>query len=204
MGSLDDRTARAIIRDEALRLFADRGPDAVTVREVAAAAGVSAALVIRHYGSRDGLVAAVDDHVVTTLERVLGELADPASGSPLDPAAAPGLVEAVFGRLSSGSALPRYLGRMLLDGGPAASSAFRRLHEAAQGALEALVAQGVASPGADPAVRAAFLLANDLAVIMLRDRIAEVIGDDPLSVDGMRRWAGELTQIYDHGLREQR
>ena len=37
----DDRTARAAIRDEALRLFAAQGPDAVTVRQVAAAAGVS-------------------------------------------------------------------------------------------------------------------------------------------------------------------
>lgn len=195
-----DRTARAVIRDEALRLFADRGADAVTVRDIAAAAGVSAALVIRHYGSRDGLVAAVDDHVVVTLERVLAELADPASGAPFDPTAATGLVDAVIGRLSADSALPRYLGRLLLDGGPGASAAFRRLHDAAQGALAGLVSQGLASPGDDPVVRAAFLLSNDLAVIMLRDRIAEVIGDDPLSVGGMRRWAGELTQIYDHGL----
>lgn len=195
-----DRTARSVIRDEALRLFADRGADAVTVRDIAAAAGVSPALVIRHYGSKDGLVSAVDDHVVATLERVLGELADPASGSPFDPTAAAGLIDAVVGRLSPNSALPRYLGRMLLDGGPAARSAFRRLHEAARGVLSGLVAQGLASPGTDPAVRAAFLLSNDLAVIMLRDRIAEVIDEDPLSVGGMRRWAAELTQIYDHGL----
>jgi TetR/AcrR family transcriptional regulator, regulator of cefoperazone and chloramphenicol sensitivity len=38
---VDDRTARARIRDEALRLFAERGPDAVTVRDVAAAAGAA-------------------------------------------------------------------------------------------------------------------------------------------------------------------
>ncbi|MEP6844331.1 MAG: TetR family transcriptional regulator [Pseudolysinimonas sp.] len=198
---IEDRNSRAIIRDEALRLFADRGPDATTVREVAAAAGVSAALVIRHYGSKDGLQAAVDDYVVATLERVLGELADPASGSPFDPAAAPGLIEAVLGRLPAGSALPRYLGRMLLDGGPAASSVFRRLHEVARSVLDALVAQGLASPGADPNVRAAVLLTNDLAVFMLRERITEVIGADPLSPAGMRRWAGELTQIYGEGLR---
>lgn len=197
---VEDRTSRAILRDEALRLFAERGPDAVTVRQVASAAGVSAALVIRHYGSKEGLRAAVDDHVVATLERVLGELADPATGSPFDPGAAPGLIGAVFSQLPSGSALPRYLGRMLLDGGAAASSVFVRLHEAACGVLDALVEQGLASAGADPAVRAAFLLTNDLAVFILRDRITEVIGVDPLSAEGMRRWAGELTQIYAEGL----
>lgn len=60
----DDRTARARIRDEALRLFGNHGPDAVTLRDIAAAAGVSPALVVRHYGSKDGLREAVDDHVV--------------------------------------------------------------------------------------------------------------------------------------------
>ncbi|HEX8936538.1 MAG TPA: helix-turn-helix domain-containing protein [Pseudonocardiaceae bacterium] len=50
---LDDRTARARVRDETLRLFGERGPDAVTVRDIAAAAGVSPALVVRHYGSKE-------------------------------------------------------------------------------------------------------------------------------------------------------
>jgi AcrR family transcriptional regulator len=62
---------RARIRDEALRLFAERGPDAVTMRDIVPAVGVSPALLVRHYGSKGGLVGTVDNHVVGTLEVLL-------------------------------------------------------------------------------------------------------------------------------------
>ena len=58
----------------------------------------------------------------------------------------------------------------------------------------------MASPGRDPAVRAAVLLANDLAVLLLQDRLAAVLGFDPLSAEGMARWGSELLAIYAAGL----
>ena len=42
-----------------MRLFASRGPAAVSVRDVASAAGVNHSLVFRHFGNKDGLVRAV-------------------------------------------------------------------------------------------------------------------------------------------------
>lgn len=157
MGSLpDDRTSRAVIRDEALRLFAVSGPDAVTIRDIARAAGVSPALVVRHYQSKDGLRDAVDDHVARVLEAVLAEMVPgPASGGPFD---------------------------------PAASALFGRLHAASERTLGELARLGLASAGKGPAVRAAFLLVNDLAVLMLRARLADILGIDPLSPAGLRRW----------------
>ena len=64
----DDRTARARIRDEAIRVFSEHGFEATTVRRVADAAGVSPGLVIHHFGSMAGLRAACDAHVVATIE----------------------------------------------------------------------------------------------------------------------------------------
>ena len=69
-----DRTARAAIREAALRPFARCGVDGVTFRVVAPAAGVSPALVIRHYGSKEQLREAVDGQVAATLEAMLGAL----------------------------------------------------------------------------------------------------------------------------------
>ena len=47
-----------------------------------------------------------------------------------------------------------------------------------------------------PPTRVGFLLANDLAVLLLREHLADVLGVDPLSGDGMARWAREVLTIY--------
>ena len=61
--------------------------------------------------------------------------------------------------------------------------------------MDSLVRAGLADPGADPAVRVGFLLANDLAVLLLREHLADVLGVDPLSGEGMARWAREVLTI---------
>jgi AcrR family transcriptional regulator len=59
-----------------MRLFAERGAAAVSVRDVADAAGVSPSLVIHHYKTKDGLKGAVDERATATLIEVVAELAD--------------------------------------------------------------------------------------------------------------------------------
>jgi AcrR family transcriptional regulator len=199
-GLPDDRTARARIRDEALRLFAERGPDAVTVRDIAGAAGVSAALVMRHFGSKDRLRGAVDEYVAASFAAMLDQALDPPDAAPLDPAAVPTVAEAVAGGLPTGSPIPAYLGRLLVGGGTVGSALFARLFEVSRAGLAGLAATGAASEGADPAVRAAFLLVNDLAVLMLREHLAAALGVDPLSPAGLRRWGAEVLAIYRDGL----
>lgn len=66
--------------------------------------------------------------------------------------------------------------------------------------LAGLSEAGLAASGADPEVRAAFLLVNDLAVVILRTHLADVLGADPLSAAGMRRWGAEVLSIYQGGL----
>lgn len=52
------------IRTAALRLFAERGVAATSLREVAREAEVTPGLVVHHFGGKDGLHAAIDDHVL--------------------------------------------------------------------------------------------------------------------------------------------
>ncbi|WP_240630013.1 TetR/AcrR family transcriptional regulator [Specibacter cremeus] len=59
-----DLTTRARIRDAAIAAFGANGFTRTTVRTVPAAAGVSPGLVIHHFGSKDGLRATCDEHVL--------------------------------------------------------------------------------------------------------------------------------------------
>lgn len=190
-----------MIRDEALRLFAARGVAAVTVRQIASAASVSPALVVHHFGSKEGLREVVDEHVVTTFEAMLGEMTSGAVPDLYDPAATGSLAELMVATLPAGSPVPAYLRQMLLTDSEAGRSLFRRLFATSQGMVAALSNAGWASPGADPAVRAAFLLVNDLAVLLLRDQIADVLGVDPLAGDGLAAWTREVLTVYGGGLR---
>ncbi len=195
----DDRTLRAVIRDEALRLFADRGADAVSIRQIATAAGVSPGLIVHHFGSKEGLREAVNQYVLAVFDRMLSEMTS--AGPQLhDPVSSGSVAELILAHLPAGSPVPGYLRRLLLDGSESGRELFARLFTLSARTLDSLAAAGLADPGRDPAVRAAFLLVNDLAVLLLRDQLTNVLGTDPLSGDGLTRWASEVLHIYGTGL----
>ncbi len=208
--SPNDLTARATIRNEALRLFAEHGPDAVSLRQIATAAGVSPALVVHHFGTKDGLRSAVDDYASSVFDTLLDEVMagpDPASSPPAAAVAArlrsgqsESIATAIGRALPPDSPLPGYLRRLLLSGDPAGVRLFGRWHTATLRLLTTLADQGLLAPHEDTPLRAALLLANDLAMILLRDPIREVLGIDPLAPDGMRRWADQVAALYATGL----
>lgn len=192
-----DLTAKALIRNAALALFAERGPEAVSVREIAAAAGVSPALVVHHFGSKDGLRAAVDQRVGAIFDGFLADIGnvDLASGS-----AGGSLAEMFVSALPADSPVPAYLRRLLLSGDPAGMALFGRWYQISRQVVDALVAAGVMRPSADPEVLTAFLAVNDLAALLLRDQLVAVLGIDPLTVSGMTRWAEQVLEVYRNGV----
>jgi hypothetical protein len=155
---------------------------------------------MRHGGAKDGLRKAVDEYVAGVFEAMLAGVVEPAGAGAFDQATVPALAETIAANLSADSAIPAYLGRMLVSGGPPARPLFRRLYEPSRDVLPGMAAAGSARAGADPEVRAAFLLVNDLGVLILRDRIREVLGIDPLSAAGVRRWGAEVLAVYRDGV----
>jgi len=123
------------------------------------------------------------------------ELAEVLAGG----AATGSLAEAFTRGFPPGSPLPAYLRRLLLTNDPAGAALFGRWFAATRRILEVMVEMGVARPSEDPAVRAAFFLVNDLALILLRNPIAIAIGADPLTPEGIERWAREGSIVYAEG-----
>jgi AcrR family transcriptional regulator len=191
----DDLRAAAVIRETAMRLFAERGAAAVTVREIAAAAGVSAGLVIHHYGSKDGLKEAVDRRAVAFFEEMIGEF-----GQLGEEGGGASLVELFAVRLESEPAMVDYIRRLLLDGGEAADGLFAKLLDATEAGMRALAAAGVVRPAPDERIRTAFLLCNDLSLVLLRRQITRSVGFDPLTREGLGPWSAAVLDVYTSGV----
>lgn len=66
----------AAVLESAADLFADRGPAATSIRDIAARSRVNHGLIHRHFGSKDGLVAAVLDYLGQHLAALLADGAD--------------------------------------------------------------------------------------------------------------------------------
>ncbi|ASR34247.1 hypothetical protein BAY61_03730 [Prauserella marina] len=182
MYSPEDRTAKAIIRDTAVELFGEHGVDAVPLRAVAQRCELSQPLIIKHYGSREGLVRAADEHVLGLLGNAL-EAAANAKGS--------GVVSAL-----GDPVVTRYVLRLLTSSGERASAAYARLHDFSRATVRRLHEEGHVAADADIDELATVLLAHDLSVLFLRDRIAETTGTDPLSPTGLTSWTATVARLY--------
>ena len=161
--SPDDLTARARIRDAAMAVFAERGIAGATIRGIADRAGVSPALVQHHFGTKDGLRAACDSHVLDYLrDEARSGIDDGRIGEP-------GHLAQVY---ASAPPLMRYLARALVDGSPAAAGVFDE--------MVALTESYLADrPGhSDPRTRAVVYTAMRLGVTVLHEHVSRALGED--------------------------
>lgn len=74
-----DRT-RELVIEETVRCIREEGFSAASTRHIIERAGVSTGVVQYHFGDRDGLLAAVIDHAITTLATSINDLADEVEG----------------------------------------------------------------------------------------------------------------------------
>src|SRR3954471_19601888 len=169
----EDLTRRARIRDAALEEFAAKGLRGATVRGIAARAGVSPALVQHHFGTKDALRRACDEHVLGYISREAGATRED------EALADPAYLTEVF---STAPRVQRYLARALVDGSPDASRLFDE--------LVAVTQHNLADPPdalGTPFERALVLTAMGLGVIVLHEHLPRGLGADVFGPDAATR-----------------
>jgi AcrR family transcriptional regulator len=142
-----DLTAAARIRDAAIEQFGQQGFD-VGLRTIAEAAGVSAALVIHHFGSKDGLRKACDDYIAEEVRSGKSEAmqsTDPATWF------------AQMAEIESYAPLMAYMVRSMQAGGELAKTLVRKMMDDAEVYLDDGVRNGLLKPSRDPGARAKYL-----------------------------------------------
>ncbi|HWF68229.1 MAG TPA: TetR family transcriptional regulator [Mycobacterium sp.] len=147
MRSADDLTAAARIRNAAIEQFGQHG-FGVGLRSIAEAAGVSAALVIHHFGSKDGLRKACDDYVADEIRS--GKLEAMRSSDPATWFAAMAEIEEY-------APLMAYLVRTMQSGGELANTLWRKMIDNAEDYLGEGVRTGILKASRDPSARAKYL-----------------------------------------------
>jgi AcrR family transcriptional regulator len=190
-----DLTAKARIREAALRLIAERGVARTSVRAVAQATGVSPGLVIHHFGSKAGLCRAVDDAVVTRFTAALSEVPIEGAGDELIDRRA----ELVAAVLRNQPTLCDYIARTLAEGGEASADLFHRMFDAAR-KDRALLAAGVMRADADEFWRAMHQVLLVVGPLVLRPLIERELGGSLLDEDNFARWTRAKADLLQHGI----
>ena len=176
MSSNSDLTARARIRDAAIELFADRGIEGATIRDIAQKAGVSSGLLRHHFGSKEGLRDACDEYVLSALIGIGTRFTEFQTVDDLTP-------ETLRQQ--------RYMTRSVLDGSPAGTALFDRLIEYGE---RWFTTADVKTE--DPKAFIAVLSVMKMSMLTSRDLLTRVLGVDTGEPEGWARVLRASLEIF--------
>lgn len=190
MGSRDVLQAHARIRDAAIQLFGTHGIKATTVRQIAQAAGVSAGLVIHHFGSKDGLRRACDEWMMARLTET-----KTAAVSGVNP------TEAIFRAQNEFKPFFGYIAASITEGGDGADRLFEAMCGLTREMFTVGVPAGVMREPTDLDATVALLVALSLGATVLEAQVSRQLGGshllDPVVLP---RYSIASTELFTHGL----
>src|SRR5699024_3962118 len=149
--------------------FGQHGVRGTSLRSIAEEAGVSQALVVHHYGSKDGLRRACDHHVAevtrTTKEATVAE------GPQLDPVA-------TLRRLDESRPLLRYPARTLTEGGEHTRELVDEFVADAHDYMRLAEEAGFVKPSATPRERTIVLVIWSMGALAMHEHLDRLLGVD--------------------------
>lgn len=184
-------TTRARILEAAVARFGQNGFGGTSLRQIADDASVSAALIVHHFGSKEGLREACDAHVVRTFlsEKDLMMGADAAR-----------LMREALDRPELQGAPLDYLARMLIDDSAASDRLFDAFLAGTRSMLSGQIDAGVVRAPSDLDVAAVYLTLYGLGPVILRRHLARAFGEDSLTTSLLERSTIPVLELFTHGM----
>lgn len=162
----------------AMALFAEKGFDGVTVRDISTAAEVSVGLINHHFGSKEGLREAVDRYFLAQFEEVLFEPAvydGMGGGGDLD--SVTDQTEAWISRhIDDWDLTKAYMRRALLEGSDWGAGLFERFYQVQRTAMDRMDAEGHMRPDVDRLWLPLLVVYMELGTLLLEPFVERVLG----------------------------
>ncbi|MBB5790370.1 TetR/AcrR family transcriptional regulator [Jiangella mangrovi] len=181
------------IRDAAIARFGRDG-FAVGLRALATEAGVTAGLIVHHFGSKDGLRHACDEHVLAVIRAEKTKAVTTGTAA---------MLFAQLAEVEQFAPMARYLLRSLQAGGTLAAELVEHMMADAQEYLAAGEAAGVILPSRDPAARTRYLAYQNIGGLLLWATMHLDDHPDDFAA-AFRRYSQEITlpalELFSQGL----
>jgi AcrR family transcriptional regulator len=197
MRSIDpaDATTRSRIRDASVELFGRDGYANTSVRAIAQHAGVSAALIIHHFGSKEGLRQECDQQVVA---EIFGRGTDLSANQNSDALAA--TMQRWLADINTYRVTLDYLVRMLTEDSEIGDRLFDILVDRTEKMITEEVAAGRMNAGSDAKMTAVLIASQSLVPLILERHLGRVLGSEGLSEQAVKRMTVPTLELYTHGL----
>ena len=162
----------------AMAMFAERGFDGVTVRDISAQAGVSVGLINHHFGSKEGLREAVDVYFISQFEEVVTEQRprpEETKSRGLD--AIVDWTEDWIGRhIGDWDVSKAYMRRALFDGSEWGESLFFRFYQGVRTTVDRADADGRLREDVDRLWLPLLIMYMELGTLLLEPYVEKVLG----------------------------
>ncbi|MGW0591334.1 TetR family transcriptional regulator [Streptosporangium sp. NPDC002607] len=189
--SSSDLTAQAKIRNAAIALFARDGFQKTNLRAIAAAAGVSAALVIHHFGSKEGLRGVCDEYVLRNLVQHTHDAR---------PEGMQDLLREYLADPEEYVLHVQYMARAMEEDSPAATTFVDTLVAEAEAVLRAGVADGTMHPFKDIRAMAVWQVAMSVALLTMAPPLTRSLGYESFGPEVLHRLVTPMLELTTRGL----
>jgi AcrR family transcriptional regulator len=186
----------------AMRMFADKGYDGITVRDISAAADVSVGLINHHFGSKEGLREAVDRYFIEQFEEVLFEQ------RPVPTSADEGIAQSVEftenwinRHIDDWDLTKAYMRRALLEGSDWGAGLFDRFYNVARTAVDRSDADGNIRPDVDRLWLPLLVMYLELGTLLLEPYVERVLGKSGFDRELWRRRHKAYIDLIYRGVR---